>query len=442
MRLNEQLQQIAEDDARVKAELSAAFAQDMGLGAGNGHAAPETELGPMMTCLQDVEPREVSWLWPGRIPLGRITLLVGRPGEGKSYLTAYMAARVSRGRCWPDGSACDCGSVLLMTGEDDPADTIRPRLDAHNADCRRVHLLSAVRRVDGEGQYERLIRLDDVDAIGQALERLGDCRLVVVDPVGSFLGGRTDAHRDNEVRAVLAPLAALAEQHGPAVLLIAHRRKASGAMADDLALGSRAFTGIARAVWHLSRDPDDKTRRLLLPGKCNLAPEGHGLAFSIVGKPASLRWEEAPVKLHADDAVAAEQRAQRPGPAADDRREAEEFLRQTLADGPRQSKDVEAEARGGHGISAATLRRARKAAGVVAYQPTKPGPWWLRLPDAQPRCSLPTKDREPEHLEHLDENTGKTDGSMGPESQALRLQECEHLGDGNGQGDGADWGDV
>ena len=113
--------------------------------------------------------------------------------------------------------------------------------------------------------------------------RLPDCKLVVIDPIGSFLGNGTDAHRDNEVRGVLAPVAMLAEKHGPAVLVVAHRRKSAGSIADDLALGSRAFTGIARAVWHLTRDPDDKARRLLLPGKNNLAREGDGLAFSISG---------------------------------------------------------------------------------------------------------------------------------------------------------------
>ena len=206
------------------------------------------EFGPILTCLADVEPRPVSWLWPKRIPLGRITLLVGRPGEGKSFLTTDAAARVTTGTPWPDGSDCSNGSVILISAEDDPADTIRPRLDAHYADVRRVHLLSAVRRVNGDGHYERLIMLADVEAIEAALVQLPDCKLIVVDPIGSFLGGGTDAHRDNEVRGLLAPIAMLAEKHGPAVLVVAHRRKSAGSIADDLALGSRAFTAIARSV--------------------------------------------------------------------------------------------------------------------------------------------------------------------------------------------------
>ncbi len=166
---------------------------------------------PILTCLADVEARAVSWLWHGRIPLARITLLVGRPGEGKSFLTTDIAARVSTGSMWPDGSLCPRGSVILISAEDDPADTIRPRLDAHSADVRRIHLLSAVQRVGDNGQYERMITLADVDAIETALIQLTDCRLIVVDPIGSFLGGKTDAHRDNEVREVLGQR----RRHGP-----------------------------------------------------------------------------------------------------------------------------------------------------------------------------------------------------------------------------------
>jgi|GEM_PF-804216 len=348
--------------------------------ATHGHAAPPAA-GPVVTCLADVEPRAVSWLWAGRIPAGRITLLVGRPGEGKSFLTTDAAARVTTGTPWPDGSDCPRGSVLLMTAEDDPADTIRPRLDAHGADVQRVHLLSAVRSVDAEGTYDRLITLADINAIAAALERLHDCRLVVVDPVGSFLGGKTDAHRDNEVRSVLAPIAKLAEKHGPAVLVVAHTRKACSTYADDLALGSRAFTGISRAVWHLSRDHDAKHRRLLLPGKCNLAAQPEGLAFSIDGDPPRIAWERDPVAMHADDALAAAAAAgtARRGPDPAAHLLAVTWLREALAGGPRPARDLRDEWLHGHGGSERTLKRAKHSLGVDAYRPEVPGPWWWRL---------------------------------------------------------------
>lgn len=296
--------------------------------------------GPVLTCLADVEPREVAWLWPGRVPLGRTTLIVGRPGEGKSFLTTYMAANVTLGREWTDGSACPCGSVILVSAEDDPGDTIRPRLDAHGADVRKVHLLSAVRRMGDDGKpIEAMFTLADLPALEAALKRTPDCRLIVIDPIGSVMGGRTDAHRDNEVRAVLAPVAMLAEKYSAAVLLVAHRRKSAGNVADDLALGSRAFTGIARAVWHLSHDPADKSRRLLLAGKNNLAPEGEGLAFTIEGHPPAIHWEPDTVSMNADDALAVENTGD-DGEANTKRDAAAKWLKAALADEPLEAKIV------------------------------------------------------------------------------------------------------
>lgn len=333
--------------------------------------------GPVLRCMADVEPREVQWLWPGRVPLGRITLLVGRPGEGKSFLTTDMAARVSTGRTWPDGGPCPDGSVILVSAEDDPHDTIRPRLDAHGADVRRVHLLATVRR-RGEGGrlVEAMFTLEDLPALEAALQRHGDCRLIIIDPIGSFIGGGTDSHRDNEVRAVLAPVAQLAERFGPAVLIVAHRRKSSGTIADDLAIGSRAFTGIARAVWHLTRDSEDKRRRLLLSGKNNLASEGTGLAFDIGGIPPAIQWEANPIDMRADDALAAESDSGGDGSSLG---EATDFLRAELADGRKAGKDVKATAKAA-GISSRTLDRARARLGVVVAPDGYRGPWTWALP--------------------------------------------------------------
>jgi hypothetical protein len=354
-------------------------------------------------------------------------LLVGRPGEGKSFLTIDAAAHVTTGTPWPDGSDCPQGSVILISAEDDPADTIRPRLDAHYADVRRVHLLSAVRRVDKEGHYERLITLADVDAIEAALVKLPDCKLIVVDPIGSFLGGGTDAHRDNEVRGVLAPIARLAEKYGPAVLVVAHRRKSAGSIADDLALGSRAFTGIARAVWHLTRDNENKERRLLLPGKNNLAREGHGLAFSIIGEPARISWERDPVAMSADDALAAEGQARerKPGPDAEALDAATAWLRSTLAGGSRPTKDLSDEWRNGHGGSKRTLDRAKQSLGVEAFRPDVPGPWWWRL---RAKDATPTKTVELGNLGNLAENATDLTVFDAHEYKDAKLSEFGNLG--------------
>jgi hypothetical protein len=257
-----------------------------------------------------------------------------------------------------------------------------------------VHLLSAVRRVTDEGEpYEVLFTLADVAALEGALQANPDCMLIVVDPIGSFLGGATDAHRDNEVRSVLAPVARLAEKYGAAVLVVAHRRKSAGSIADDLALGSRAFTGIARAVWHLTRDGEDKERRLLLPGKNNLAPEGTGLAFRIFGKPAAIEWEPGPVTMNADDALAVENGAGRdakPGPEPEARNMAAEWLRELLRTGATPAATVREEAKAA-GYAWRTVQRAAESIGVIRQKAGFGGGWTWELPpeDANRRCHAP-----------------------------------------------------
>jgi len=350
----------------------------------NGSRATGHDSCPVLTCVADVEETAIRWLWPGRVPLGRITMLVGRPGEGKSFLTTDMAAHVTRGRCWPDGTACPEGSVLLISAEDDPADTIRPRLRAHGADLTRVHLLSTVRRTDADGRpYETMFTLADLEALESAMAARPDCRLVVIDPIGSFLGGDTDAHRDNDVRSILVPVTMLAERHAVAVLVGAHRRKSFGPSADDLALGSRAFTAVARAVWHLTRDPENKARRLLLTGKSNIAPEQTGLAFTIDAEPGglpSIRWESGAVDMTADDAI------RRENGDADDRgatavEQAVAWLRETLAEGALPSADVLARARA-QGIRQRTLERAKEQLGVRSRRTGGQGNalWHYELP--------------------------------------------------------------
>jgi hypothetical protein len=199
-------------------------------------------------------------------------------------------------------------------------------------------------------------------------------------------------------------VAALAEKYGPAVVVVAHRRKGFGTLADDLALGSRAFTGLARAVWHVTPDPDNKVRRLLLPGKNNLAAEGHGLAFMICGEPPGLHWESDPVLMSADDCLAAECKASKPGPNAEVRQQAVTWLQAALADSERPAKELIDEAREAACIAPATLRRAREELRVEAYRKQVPGPWYWRLPQVALIGQAATKGREPEHLEHLAEN--------------------------------------
>lgn len=310
-------------------------------------------------------------------------MLAGNRGVGKSFLTIYMAARVSTGSPWPDGTECPRGSVILICGEDDPDDTIRPRLDVHHADVPRIELLTMVRRTDPKTrqQGEVTFTLADVENLRIALRDRPDCKLVVVDPIGSFLGEKVNEFRDNEVRSVLAPVAKLAKEYGPAVVIVAHHRKSKTGTADDLVMGSTAFTALARVVWHVGVDKDNEDRRLLLPGKNNLARKGSGLAFTIAGEPPMVDWERGPVTVTADEALIVDDNKEGGKKALTQLDQAKSFLKDVLADGPRKSAVVEELAKE-EGISKRTLDRARAALGVLTDKQgvSDKGQWLMKLP--------------------------------------------------------------
>lgn len=315
---------------------------------------------------------------------------LGRP-SWRGQIIYYLRSGGVRqyGSPWPDGSDCDRGSVLIISAEDDPHDTIRPRLDAHFADCTRIHLLSMVRRPSKEGTaQEVLFTLANVAALEDAVRALPDLRLIVIDPIGSYIG-TVDSHRDEEVRSVLMPVAKIAEKYGPAVLVVAHRRKGTGDNADDLAMGSRAFTAIARSVWHVSRDPKDHARRLLLAGKQSLGPELDGLAFRIIGEPiASVQWEKDPVRMTANEGIAAEQDGNGPGRPPTERDQAAQWLRKELSDFQEDKVEELQRAAKEAGIAWRTVQRARADMEVIVERSRWDRHvyiWRLQKPGDQPK---------------------------------------------------------
>ena len=334
--------------------------------------------GPLLARLADVEPQEVRWLWPSRIPMGKITLIAGDPGLGKSFLTLDIASRVSTGAGWPDrpGERVEPRGVVLLSAEDDAADTIVPRLMAAGADLTRIEALQAVQVAGGKRAAFDLSR--DVHHLREAVRRVAGCELVVVDPVSAYLGA-TDSHVNAEVRSCLAQLAAMAGDTGVAVVLVSHLNKGGESpRAIYRITGSLAFAAAARAVWAVTRDEADRTRRLMMPVKLNLAAaDTNGLAYSLApplhGTVPCIAWEAAPVAGDADDAMRE--------PTAVD--EAVAFLQEVLADGPMSSTDLRKEA-DERGIGWRTVNRAQRRAGVVAEQQrsgdgTRIGGWMWRL---------------------------------------------------------------
>jgi putative DNA primase/helicase len=313
--------------------------------------------------LSEVVSREVEWLWPGRVALGKLTLLAGDPGLGKSYLTLDMASRVSRGAPWPNEESAATpdgrqpGSVILLSAEDDLTDTIRPRLDARGADCSKIVAIRAIAGKDSESRYRRAFDLArDLEHLEAELERMKDCRLVVVDPISAYLG-RSAENVNAEVRSLLSPLAALAADRNVAVVVVTHLRKGEGT-AMHRTMGSMAFVAAARAAWIVCRDPQTPNRRLMLPLKNNLATDVAGLAYSIEPKgpngAAIVCWSNEAVTLQADEVFAQPST----GNARDgERREVCDWLRTFLAEGPQPAGEVRLAAEA-HGFGYATLRRA------------------------------------------------------------------------------------
>jgi hypothetical protein len=336
--------------------------------------------GAHTVCLAHVEPETVEWLWPGRLPIGKLIVLAGDPGLGKSYATLDIAARVSRGAQWPDThDRTSRGSVLLLTAEDDLQDTIRPRLDAAGADPKYVQAIRATPAGDGR---DRAVDLrHDIEALRQTLRTMVQPRLLVIDPISSYLGD-TDSHNNADVRNTLQPLADLAAEFRIAVLAVSHLNKSSGTNATHRVTGSLAFTAAARAVWLVAPDSEDRQRRLFVPAKMNLAPDSSGLGYRLHsdnhGAVAKVEWESEPVQMTAHDLMAS---SDEESSGVDD---AAEWLREALKDGAKPARAIKEEARD-NGIAERTLRRAKNRARIEAFRSGfgRDGQWFWRLTETQ-----------------------------------------------------------
>ncbi|OWY70623.1 hypothetical protein B7486_13475 [cyanobacterium TDX16] len=320
--------------------------------------------------LSDVQPEAVSWLWPGRIPAGKISLIIGDPCVGKSFLLYDIASRVSTGRAWPDllDGQYEPADIVLLTAEDDLADTVRPRIDAAEGDPTRIVAITSV--ADGPTAQPRLLRLDRDIAKLEEVIKAHKARLLAIDPLSAYLG-TADSYRDTEVRRVLAPLAEIAARHRVAVVAVMHLGKDASRSAMYRANGSIAFTAAPRAVWAVGRSPEDEGRRVMACVKMNLAQAAPSLSYRI--QDGGLYWDAEPVALTADELL-----GQSPGPdSRSDRVDARRFLEEILTDGPVPARRVVSEGRN-HGFSPKQLRSAQSSLGVrhrKVGQPGSPGLW-------------------------------------------------------------------
>lgn len=312
--------------------------------------------------LDTVEPKPINWIWPNRIAAGKFTLFAGDPEVGKSTLTVSIAASVTNGWRWPDGApGCTPGNVLILTAEDGIEDTLAPRLHQAKADLARVHAIQGVEYSNHE-KTKRVFNLrSDTPQLVEAIQQVGDVRLVIIDPVSSYLDG-IDTNKNGDVRSAMQPLVGAAEENGIAVIIVTHLSKAAARNALSASTGSLAFGALARQAHLAIKDPNDPTgdRRLFLCMKSNICRKPSGLAYSI--HEDGIRWDAEAVDIDPDDAMRRSHNPERKSSKAD---EAKDLLAQLNLD--RQSMpaaQVKALAED-KGISYPTLNRAFKDMGGV-----------------------------------------------------------------------------
>lgn len=323
--------------------------------------------GAVLVSLADVAAEAVHWLWGSRIARGKVSLFIGPPGEGKSYLSLDMAARHSQGRPWPDAQSCPQGRSILLGAEDGLADTIRPRLELLKADLTKIHALTMVQ----EQQTQRGFDLSrDIAALRDKI-RLTQATLVIIDPLAAYLG-KTESYKDAEVRSVLAPLAKLAEEEGAAVVCVMHLNKSVAASVLNRASGSIAFVAAARTVFGVGSHPEDRERRLVLPIKSNIAAKPPILAFRIGAD--GLTWEANPVADISEERVFGA-----PPPSRGDQHEVREFLRDLLQAGTAVPvSEIFSDGRA-NGYTSRQLKRAADAEGIMKRKTGMKGGWTWQL---------------------------------------------------------------
>ncbi|MBB5343170.1 KaiC/GvpD/RAD55 family RecA-like ATPase [Edaphobacter lichenicola] len=331
----------------------------------------------------DVVEKPITWLWPGYLPSGALTLLAGQASTGKSTLSFGLAATVSNGGHWPDGTRCATpGTVLIWSGEDDLATTVKPRLMAAGAAMNRVGGVKGT--IDEQGMKLPFDPSTDMGKLREAATALGGVALLIIDPIVSAVTG--DMNKANDVRRSLQAVVDFASEFGCAIIGITHFAKnTQGKRTTDRVLGSQAFAALARMVLVTAKE-EDSDERVFTRDKTNITIEGGGFHYTIEAVPlhsnivgtrvvwggavegssrsilSSIEGEEIPISGKKSD-------------------EARNFLYRVLANGAVPAKDVQKQARA-EGIAEVTLRRTRESMNIV---PAKikgdfAGPWMWELP--------------------------------------------------------------
>lgn len=324
----------------------------------------KTPAGPVLTSMNTVETEQVEWLWPGLIPFGKLTIIEGNPGDGKTWLSLCIAAAVSDGHYLPNPATgkvdllIEPGPVIYMTSEDGIADTIKPRLEAAMANHSRVYVL--------EGDYDQKgnikeIALKNMRPIREAVSKVRPS-LLVIDPIQGYLGANVDMYRANEVRPLLAELSKLAEHYKFAAVCVRHLTKSTSSKAIYRGMGSIDFSAAARSILLVGIDPDRPDERAIIQTKNSLGIRAKPLGFII--DENGFQWTGA-----SNITVSGMLRDETDDEDKSALNEAKSFLVEMLGSKePVNAGKVFREAKEA-GISERTLKRAKLALGVESVKP-------------------------------------------------------------------------
>lgn len=308
--------------------------------------------------MSEIQMREVKWLWYPYIPFGKLTIIQGDPGEGKTTFALRLAAACSTGRPMPGMELLSPFNVIYQSAEDGLEDTIKPRLTEAGADQERVINIR---------EDKRSLHLLD-SRIEKAIVQC-DAKLLILDPLQGYLGERIDMNRANEIREVMKAIGQVAQRTGCAIVLVGHLNKATGMSSAYRGLGSIDFRAAARSVLVVGRLRKNKNIRVIVHDKSSLAPEGKSLAFNL-GNEEGFRWLDGYDGISAEDLLSGLSSQQETKTM-----QAEEIIRTMLEDGAEIPGEEIVQAAARKQISRRTVNEAKKnIAGIVSR---KVGTKWM-----------------------------------------------------------------
>jgi hypothetical protein len=347
-------------------------------------ADAETENEMVLEWATEIKPEVMQWLWPNRIPFGKLTLFVGHPDVGKGMATMDIAARASKGTEWPDCKNTNAPiKSIILSSEDAAGDTLIPRLMAAKADLSKIAIQRIIKLKNGE---EKPFSLDkDLPTLRKKLQMYPDIKLVVIDPLFNHLG-TVKGNVEQEMRAVLTPLAKLAEQHKVAIILVTHFNKNIAAEAIQRVGGAQAVVGSVRVAWLFAKSKEDEEQRSMIALKANITKSGgSGLDYDTESVDVKIGDETVSVghitwgdTTHqtATNAMSADPNNGGTTKAS----QAKTWLKKFLASGESVSSTHVVAAAELDGFSQRTIMRVRKELGteIVVSRPVNPGPWYWR----------------------------------------------------------------